>query len=63
MKSRKVGARLDQGLTADIEGREKMVAYSTPITPAPITARLRGQLGQLDDLVGNRTRSCLLKGT
>ena len=30
---------------------EKIVAYSTPMTPAPITVRLRGRRGELEDLV------------
>ena len=40
MKSRKVG-RGSISVTAT-SSAEKMVAYSTPITPAPITVRLRG---------------------
>ena len=44
MKSRKVG-RGSIRVTAT-SSAEKMVAYSTPITPAPITAKLRGSFGR-----------------
>ena len=36
-------ARLDQG-HRHVEGAEKMVAYSTPITPAPITVSAARQM-------------------
>lgn len=43
MKSRKVGRGSIR--VTGTSSALKMVAYSTPITPAPITARLRGSFG------------------